>query len=45
MGTVESCTLNVVEFVFVVVGVPVIAPEALNESPVGSDEPLLTLKL
>jgi hypothetical protein len=42
---VESCTLNVVEFVFVAVGVPVIAPVALTERPAGRDEPLFRLNM
>ena len=45
LGTVESCTLNTVGLVFVVVGVPVIAPDALTESPVGSAEPLSMLNM
>jgi len=45
LGTVESSTLNVVEFVPEVVGVPVMAPDALNVRPGGSDELSLRLQL
>ena len=45
LGKVESTTINVVEVVSEVVGVPVIAPDALKKRPSGSDEPLSTLKL
>ena len=41
LGLVESSTLNVVEVVPAVVGVPVIPPLALSERPAGNDEPPL----
>lgn len=45
LGKVESSTINVVEVVPEVVGVPVIAPDALKKRPSGSDEPPLILQL